>query len=264
MSDLNWLTKNLEQFGSEYEGFNKCVPLLSEALSKALGVPKITAEADYYVLALAKLCVDRFQDVVILCSQGRGDGAMPLVRAMFEGLVNASYLQAHPEKAEDFKRYMLVYIDKVQRQIGLLNGKTLGAAEKKALEDALLPYLDADGKITGPKHDWTEVNLVARAQNVNLEKYVALAYYRTLEIAHPSMIHVFSLSKIENGERVIFGNAEEFSKEKVKEALSISHFLAIEVLVLLNKTFGDDDLKPYIANCSGDYSATWKHEDNDV
>jgi hypothetical protein len=56
---------------------------------------------------------------------------------------------------------------------------------------------------------------------------------------------------------LVFGSAKEFSRQKVKEALAISHFLAIEVLVLLHRTFGNDELKPYIAECSADYNEAW-------
>ncbi len=258
MNDLDYLSQNLEQFNNQYASFSECLPKLMEAYSKAFDVPKVTSESDHYVLVLAKLCVDRFHDIVILCSQGRGDGSMPLVRAMFEGLVNASYIQAHPEKAADFKRYMLLFIKKVQGQIENLNGKTLDATQKQAIEDALNPYRGADGKIAAPKHDWTDTNFVERAKDVNMGKYLVSAYYRPLEIAHPSMIHVFSQSKAENGQRLVFGNAQGFSEEKVKESLATSHFLAIEVLILLHNTFGNDDLKQYISDCSGDYTNTWK------
>lgn len=257
MNDLDYLSKNLEEFKSQYAKFSECIPELLEAFSKALNVPKVTSESDYLVLGLSKLCLDRFEDVLILCTQGRGDGAMPLVRAMFESLVNASYIQAHPEKAEDFRRYLLVFIKKVQGHIERLNGKVLDEAHKKTVDDALKVYAGPDGKIPGPKNDWTEANLVDRAKDVGLGEYVVTAYYRPIEIAHPSMIHVFSLSKDHDGQRLVFGNAREFSREKVKEALATSHFLTIQVLILLHKTFGNDELKPYIAQCSGDYSEAW-------
>jgi hypothetical protein len=257
MNDLEYLSQNLEQFKSQYAKFSECVPKLLEALSKAFDVPKVTSEPDYLVLGLTKLCIDRFEDILILCTQGRGEGAMPLVRAMFESLVNGSYIEAHPEKAEDFRRYLFVFIKKVQGQIEKLNSKVVDAAHKKTIDDALKLYAGPDGKIPGPKHDWTELNLVDRAKDVGLGEYVVASYYRPIETTHPSMIHVYSLSKDKDGQRLVFGNAKEFSRQKVKEALAISHFLAIEVLVLLHKTFGNDELKPYIAQSSADYNEAW-------
>jgi len=180
------------------------------------------------------------------------------VRAMFEGIVNASYIQSHPEKAEDFKRYGLLFIQKSYRQIENLSGRTVDAKAKQSIEDSLDPYRGADGKVAAPKNDWTDLNLVDRAKDVNLGKLVALAYYRAIEIAHPSMLHVLSQLKKEDGQTLVFGNSQKNSEEKVREALAISHFLAIEVLILLHKTFGDDDLKAYIVDCSRDYNVTWK------
>jgi hypothetical protein len=257
MNDLDYLSQNLEEFKGQYEKFSECIPRLLEAFSKALGVPKVTSESDYLVLGLSKLCIDRFEDILILCTQGRGDGAMPLVRAMFESLVNASYIQAHPEKAEDFRRYLFVFIKKVQGQIEKLNSKIVDAAHKKTVDDALKQYAGPDGKIPGPKHDWTEVNLVDRAKDVGLGEYVVAAYYRPIETTHPSFIHVYSLSKNQDGHRLMFANAKEFSRQKVKEALATSHFLAIEVLILLHRTFGNDELEAYIAPCRADYNGAW-------
>jgi len=71
------------------------------------------------------------------------------------------------------------------------------------------------------------------------------------------MLHLYSLSKKANGKRFMFGASEEFANQKVEEALRISHFLAIEVLVLLHKSFGNDLLKPLIARCLRDYSEGW-------
>jgi hypothetical protein len=257
MNDLDYLSENLEQFKKQYAKFEACMPILLEAFSKALAVPKVTSEPDYLVLGLSRLCVDRFEDILILCTQGRGDGAMPLVRAMFESLVNASYIQAHPEKAEDFRRYLFLFIKKVQGQIEKLHGKTLGAAQKKSIDDALKQFAGPDGRIPGPKKDWTEVHLVDRAKDVNLGECVVAAYYRPMEISHPSMIHVYSLSKVKNGQRFVFGNAKEFSQQKVREALAVSHSLAIEVLVLLQRTFGNDALNTYITQCRADYGEAW-------
>lgn len=172
-------------------------------------------------------------------------------------MVNASYIQAHPEKAEDFILYLFLYIKRVQGHIERLNGKTLTEAQKKPIDDALKAFAGPEGKTPRTKRDWTDLNLVERAKDVNLGAYVVAAYYRPMETTHPSMIHVYSLSKVQDGQRRVFGNAEESSRQRVEEALRISHFLAIEVLTLLHRTFGNDKLEPLIAQCGADYSATW-------
>lgn len=82
MNDLDYLSKNLERFKERYAQFSTCVPVLLEAHLKALNIPLVTTKSNYLVLGLSKLCVDRFEDILILCTQGRGDGAMPLVRAV--------------------------------------------------------------------------------------------------------------------------------------------------------------------------------------
>jgi len=249
MDDLEFLSQNLEQFKKQNISFMECLPKLQDALKMALQVP-VTSETDHFVLVLSKLCVDRLQDIFILCSQNRGDGTMPLVRAMFEGLVNACYISAHPEKSEDFKRYALIFIKKVQGQTETLTGRTANPKIKKSIEDALSKYVDADGKLSVPQHDWTKVNLIDRAKDVGLGHAVVDAYYKTIEVAHPSMIHAHSQSKRVGKINYIFRGADEFNKQKIKEALFISHYLAIEVLCLLHRTFKNDVLCTYIEECN--------------
>lgn len=265
MDDLDYLSQNLEQFKKQYAEFSECIPKLLKAYSIALDVPNLTSESDSLVLVLSKLSFDRFEDILILCSQGRGDGAMPLLRAMFEGLVNASYIQANPEKAEDFRNYLFSFVLKVRGHMKRLNAKELDAEETKFIEDALKLYAGIDGEIPKPKNDWAPVNFVDRATAVNLGEYVVPAYYIAMETAHSSMIHVYSQSKSKDGQRFIFGGAEEFSQRKVKEALTVSHKLAIEIVALLHKTFGNDDLESYIEQCHADYSSFWSKSwsDND-
>lgn len=184
---------------------------------------------------------------------------MPLIRAMFEGLVNARYVHDHPEKADDFIKYLLLFIKKVQRQAELLNGRVLTDAQRRIVDDALQScFSTPEGQGTT---DWTNLNLVDRAKDVGLGEYVVVAYYRPLEIAHPSMLHLYSLSKDINGKKLIFGGSKDFAREKVKESLAISHRLAIDVLVLLYKTFGDKDLETLIEQSLSDYSDSWTQFD---
>lgn len=56
----------------------------------------------------------------------------------------------------------------------------------------------------------------------------------------------------------MFGASDEFAQESVKEALMISHRLAIDILILLHEAFGNDELKPIIGDCLSDCSETWK------
>jgi ribosomal protein S17 len=260
MNDLDYLSKNLNEFKQRYGRFALSVPPLTAALTRALNVPVVTDKSNYIVLGLSKLCVDRFEDILILCSQGRGEGAMPLVRAMFEGLVNASYVHDHPEKADDFIKYLLLFIKKVQRQAEQLNGRVLSAAQKKTVDDALESYFSSTRERPRTT-DWTNVNFVDRAKDVGLGDYVVVAYYRPIEIAHPSMLYLYSLSKDVNGKKLIFGGSEDFVRQKVKEAPAISHRLAIDVLVLLYKAFGNENLKTLIDQSFSDYSDSWTNFD---
>lgn len=97
MNDLDYLSKNLDEFKQLYPKFVMAISPLIDAFSTAAGVSEVTTHKDYVVLRLCRLSFDRFEDVLILCFQRRGEGAMPLMRVMFEGLVNARYIKANPD-----------------------------------------------------------------------------------------------------------------------------------------------------------------------
>lgn len=64
--------------------------------------------ADPVIFNLGRRCMDDFWDITLLCANGRGHGALALLRGMFERAVTAAYIHQHPESADDFVDYHLV------------------------------------------------------------------------------------------------------------------------------------------------------------
>jgi hypothetical protein len=72
---------------------------LGELLNKAFTISiKISKKDDLVILGLGSLCIENFNEILLLCANGLGDGSMILVRSMFEKLVHAKYFDRHPEK----------------------------------------------------------------------------------------------------------------------------------------------------------------------
>jgi hypothetical protein len=201
--------------------------------------------------------MDRFQDITLLCSQGRGDGCSPLVRTMFEGLVNARYIHKYPETALDFKRYTAFYLQKVWGLKDELHGTMTSEESKLPLEELKKQFPGTDWSNKTLKRDWTTMDLVQRAKHVGMGEYLILAYYRQNEFTHPSMLHVASQSKIKDGKWLPFSQAEETNRMRLKEALIISHKLAIDVLDLLCEAFDNKALEPLLVKCEEERLATW-------
>jgi len=253
-------TLNRERFEENYAGFVGCFPALEEAFNIAfsMDIPKRYGQ-EHQIVVLCKYCRDRFYDICVMCSQNRGDGTSPLLRSLFEGLVNASYIQKNPKTAEDSMRHMLISMQRAQEVVEKHNGKMLSGEEKKPLDEAMKYFAGPDGKVPGKRTDWTADNIVQRAEDVKLSHFLAPAYYRPIEIAHPSMMYVASQFKIQDGEGFLFRGAEESNSQRVKESLIMSHTLLIEVLVLLHQTFGNQVLKPLIVRCEKERLAAWSN-----
>jgi hypothetical protein len=71
--------------------------------------------AEDVVFDLGQACRDDFGEVVFLAVHGHGNGAMKLLRGMFERAVTAAYLMKNPEKAERFVRYAAIQEHRMMR-----------------------------------------------------------------------------------------------------------------------------------------------------
>jgi Family of unknown function (DUF5677) len=64
--------------------------------------------AEEVVFDLGQACRNDFGEVVFLAVHGHGNGAMKLLRGMFERAVTAAYLMKNPDKAERFVHYAAI------------------------------------------------------------------------------------------------------------------------------------------------------------
>lgn len=235
-----------EHFINTHERFFERLGNLQAALHAAFVKVDARLEmVDIVVLSLGNLCVDDFSEILLLCANGFGNGALKILRGLYEKLVEARYLHMHPEEADAFWNFHAVKLSKMQ----------LTEALKK---------IDPDGKIldrfkVAPKgggrrriqSSWTSKDFVSRANEVGLGEHDRTAYYLPLEFAHPSVQAILSNLEVKDGSLNVKTDVPQ--RETAVIALAAAHFLILEVLRLQIEHFGLDGDDPVFQRCLSDY-----------
>jgi hypothetical protein len=85
-----------------------------------------TGPVERVVEALARVTVTSLSDVVVLCGNGSGPGALRIVRGMFESSTVAEYLRLHASEAQDYEDFRHVIAWRRYQQVeNVPDGKTL-------------------------------------------------------------------------------------------------------------------------------------------
>lgn len=254
------------QFAKDHRKFLECIPNLREAakISFIRKFPKLTNE-DYIILALGKLCLDNFMEIMLLCSNRFGDGAFIIIRSMFEKLVNARYLHMHPEKADSFMKFFFVHMRTVKNQIASTYGEDKISENYENMVETNFDQVRDEFTFTigggkeRTKSSWSDMSFVDMTIHVGLKEFIVPAYYMPIERAHPSVPSVITQSKdIGEGKRVLFEENPELERGISSDSLVIGHKLLIEMFMLQHEHFQDDNLKKLIGQCLQDYTNTWK------
>jgi uncharacterized protein DUF5677 len=92
-----------EHFSEAHKLFFERFPNLQAALNIAfIRVGETSELVDRVVFFGGRLCAEEFMEILLLCGNGYGFGALKLLRGMYERCVTAWYLHFHPEETENF------------------------------------------------------------------------------------------------------------------------------------------------------------------
>ena len=162
-------------------------PNLRSAFYTAFIREMSTAEpVDRVVFYLGRLCVEDFLELLLLCGNGYGIGAMKILRGMFECAVTASYLQQNSEEAENFLDYHWIAKHKLAQAIKETMGtdaipKDIFEKFKENYQSVRPKFMVTDCKKCGTQrlnHTWTKLDFVSMARKAGkigeLKSYFSL------------------------------------------------------------------------------------------
>jgi len=241
-----------EKFINGHERFFERVGTLYEAITTTSIKTNVVLEKNEIVMdVLGALCVEDYNEILLLVGNGYGYGALRTLRSMFEKLVTARYLEIHPDDVYPFWDYHVVKVHKLQLDDVLKKLDPDGAK----LDQFKVPRTGGGRKRLQPS--WTKIDFVSMANEVGLGEYVKYAYHFTLEFAHPSVTAVLSLLDEIDGQLTILENGPQPKLAEV--ALMLAHYFLLDVLRLQIDHYKTGN-EAILQQCVDDYRYIWGQE----
>lgn len=258
-----------DHFAETHRLFLERFPSLRSALEIAFIRMGTTAESvDRVVFFTGRLCAEDFFEVLLLCGNGYGVGAMKILRGMYERVVTARYLHVHPEETESFLDFHCVSEYKLARAIREVFGTS--ALPKEKFEEVEANYqkvrdkfMVTDCKKCGTKrlnHTWSQLDLVsmARASGPTGDRIVD-AYYVPTQYVHGTATAIFR--RLEEREAGGLGFNPGPQRVEVRMALISAHNLILNIIDLQKEHFKLDELEKPLERCVQDFNDIWGRKD---
>jgi hypothetical protein len=228
------------------------------------------AAASMIIFFLGRLSVDDFNEILLLCGNGYGTGAMKLLRGMYERVVTARHLHTHPEEVPDFLDFYWVNAYKLAQAIENVFGKGQLSAGKVAelasrRNEVALRFMVTDCKKCGTQRlnfNWNKLDFVSMARATGpTGKRIVDAYYLPLEQTHSTFAAIASrLKESDDGTTITFGY--ESQKQSAVRTLITAHNLILDVLTLQMDHFELTALEEPLHRCFRDFEEIWARSEN--
>lgn len=256
------------EFAKAHKLFLERFPNLKDSLNIAFvrqGV--ISDPVDRMVFFSGRLCAEDFMEVLLLCGNGYGVGALKILRGMYERCVTARYLHLHPEETEAFFDFYWLSQFKLAQAIKETFGDDVPPKDKigelKANRDRVRPRFmvkvcDKCGAI-GENFTWTKLNFVSMARAAgSIGQPIVPAYYLPTQQAHSTVASLLSrLRQMEDG-GLSFDEGPQ--REQADQAFITAHNIILNILDLQKEHFRLDSLEEPLQRCFQDFMDIWKRE----
>ncbi len=220
--------------------------------------------ADVAVFYLGRLCTEDFNEILLLCANGYGTGAMKILRGMYERVVTGRHLHSHPEDVKDFLGFYWINAYKVARAIEDVFGEGQLSAEKmaelKLMRDQLISHYEVtDCKKCATKrtsHTWSKLDFVSMARATQpTGNRIVDAYYLPMEQCHSTAASIASRLKEKEDGTITF---DDQSQLKIADrTLLTAHNLLIDVLDIQREHFMLTALEEPLKKCLDDFAEIW-------
>lgn len=262
------LPEEQQRFKERHRAFLEKHQSLITALDTAFIRKWTTAEpVDRVIFYLGRLCAEDFWEIFLLCANGYGNGAMKILRGMYEKAVTARYLHLHPEECDNFMDFHWVQQYKLGEAIRKAHGEDALTQEnseevRENYKKVRKRFLVSDCEKCGTErvnHFWStkKRDFVTMAHATDsLGKLIVVGYYLPLRQAHSTMQSI--LSRLEHDPENGFNFQPGAQREEAALALLTAHNLIVNVLELQKDHFHLDGLHGALQKCFQDFLDIWK------
>jgi hypothetical protein len=235
-----------DTFRKRHPTFIKKLELLYETLSKVFIRRFTSAEpADRVVFFLGRLCVEDFNEILLLCGNGCGIGGLKILRGLYERTVTLGYIAKHPDEADTFLGYAPVHRGKWLNHLSTaFNIKGLFSEEEIAkvqneYKNAKSKYQEVLCRNCGTyrtRFSWSSLDMLAMSREAGLHDLYLQCYYEPTLQAHATVPSLTSRMKSVREGHITFDEGPQ--REKASLALMAAHRLILHTLDIESKYFG--------------------------
>jgi len=265
------------QFGyeTEWTEFAKANPVFLERFSNlhaALDIAfnrtgSTTEPTDRIVFFSGRLCLEDFMEILLLCGNGYGVGAMKILRGMYERAVTARYLHLHPEEAKAFLDFHLVSQHRLTKAIEDTMGKNILPKDKAQEVEINYQKVKAQFMVTACKkcgtkrlnHTWCKLDFVSMANAAGkIGQSIVPAYYLPMRHAHSTVAAILDRLEQPAGGGLAFDAGPQ--RVWARDALRAAHTVLLNILELQGEHFKLASLDAPLQKCVEDFRDIWGRE----
>jgi Family of unknown function (DUF5677) len=157
------------------------------------------------VIALVRATGFAMNDVLILCGNGSGIGAMKIVRGMFETSILAEYLRRNPNEVSDYVDFGAVL---AWRRLHTLKGEkrtSMTPEQVKQLEDeydSVKARFTTNGRV---RYNWTTKKLWKMAEELGRSESYDLVYGLACSLHHANFEGMMGYHQVKDGKLEMTG-----------------------------------------------------------
>jgi|GEM_PF-1193779 len=251
------------EFNRNHGELIKRLPHLFDTITTTLGLvhSKTMTQPDVVVASLARMSLEDFRQILVLCSNGETTGGMKLLRGMFERVTTAKYIHKHPDEADAFIHFfpMSRYKEMNAAKQFHLSEETIARLkdDREAVKDR---YIVDDCKKCGTKklnHSWTKIDIATMAKMVSLDLSMVPGYYFPMQETHATMASIERRMKFDElTQRFTYDETEDPAEREI--TLSTTHYLALAAVETLRDRFKLEELmQDRFRQCLEDFNQVW-------
>jgi len=192
-----------KEYADVFRVIARLIAVVNEALDAA--EKKRSGLLDLSVIALVRMTGFAMNDVLILCGNGSGIGAMKIVRGMFETSILAEYLRRNPNEVPDYVDFGAVL---AWRRHTLIMGEkrsNLTSEQVKQLEDeydSVKSRFTINGK---ERNNWTTKSLRKMAEELDRSESYNFVYGLACSLHHANFEGLMGYHQIKDGKLEMTG-----------------------------------------------------------
>lgn len=259
-----------DRFDHRNPEFTTKIGTLVATIRTAFSSISVSEPIDKILFHLARLCVEDFSEILLLCGNGYGIGAEKLLRGMYERAVIATYLHHHPEEADNFLDYHKISDHRLMEAVTDTLGDPFSPQQRQKIEDdfeRMKPkFMTTDCKRCGTQrlnHTWSKLDFVTMAKTSGALRILLVpAYYMGVREGHGTVGALFSrldADAASSGDGLVFDGSSQ--PKRADAALLTAHKIILIVLELHKDHFHLETLEEPLQVCINDLFSIWDKSD---